>query len=262
MADIGVLLFSTPSFTVSGSVLSRLGKQGTQVVFCGEDFLPIGQLLATAHATDSYNRLALQVSASKPLRKNLWRDLVQAKIKSQAAVLQECGKAPGAITHFIKKVSSGDDTNVEAQAARVYWGELFGKAFRRRQNQADVTNILLNYGYTVLRAFAARAIISSGLNPLISVHHSAKQNPLALADDLMEPFRPLIDLRVKTLIDNNTKEIDSVAKIALVDTFTMDILRDGETTTIPNLLLTFCREYLRSLESKTVELGPPGFFKP
>src|SRR5690606_215333 len=140
-------------------------------------------------------RIEAQAAASRPMAKRLWADLVRAKVRAQAAALAEFSQPPLVLETLAKRVRSGDPVNIEAQAAQRYWPSLFGPDFRRDRS-ADGVNALLNYGYMVLRASAARAVVSAGLHPSLGIHHKSAGSSLRLADDLMEPFRPAVDILV------------------------------------------------------------------
>ena len=152
-----------------------------------------------------------QWRASQTLKKRLWKQLIQAKISGQAAVLAHVGESGKAVARYVGKVRVGDPSNVEGQAARAYWLLLFGKAFRRDRS-ADGINALLNYGYTVLRALVARHVMAAGLHPGIPLHHANAGNPMRLVDDLMEPFRPLVDVWVWRLHTDGCEQVDTHAK--------------------------------------------------
>jgi CRISPR-associated protein Cas1 len=167
-------------------------------------------------------RIDAQTAASLPARKRLWASIVRAKLEQQAAALEATGRPPMPLLALAKKVKSGDPENLEAQGARRYWISLFGESFRRDKN-ADGINALLNYGYTVLRAATARAVIAAGLHPSLGLHHSNAGNAMRLVDDLMEPFRPVIDLRVWQLKRNQEEFVTPDTKRALVLTLYDDM---------------------------------------
>jgi CRISPR-associated protein Cas1 len=160
-------------------------------------------------------RIEAQLAAKLPTHKRMWASVVRAKLEQQGAALEAAGAPSIPLKALVAKVKSGDPENVEAQGARRYWGLLFGDAFRRDQN-GDGVNGLLNYGYTVLRAATARAVIAAGLHPGIGLHHSNDGNAMRLVDDLMEPFRPVIDLKIWQLLRNGEKEVAPESKRALV----------------------------------------------
>lgn len=163
-----------------------------------------------------------QIAATLPLKKRLWKQLVQAKIIAQAAVLEAIGAPSPALIAMARRVRSGDPSNVEAQAARRYWPELLGRDFRRDRDR-DGANALLNYGYAVMRAACARAIVASGLHPTIAVHHSAGHNDFALADDLIEPFRPYVDLAVWGMLREGRDAVDGETKARLAGLLAEDL---------------------------------------
>ena len=162
------------------------------------------------------------------------------------------------LKELAKKVSSGDKENLEAQAARKYWQRLFGKDFRRNFNLQG-TNSLLNYGYAVLRAATARAIFASGLHPAIGIHHSNQENAFCLVDDLMEPFRPLVDFVVKKLVDQNgeIKELTPELKKSLTKILNLDLATSAGTTPINNCLIRLCQSFVNSLEKGEAKLDFP-----
>jgi CRISPR-associated protein Cas1 len=167
-------------------------------------------------------RLDAQIAASKPTHKRLWADIVKSKLQQQAAALEATGAPTAPLTALANKVRSGDPDNLEAQGARRYWGLLFGEDFRRNQD-GEGLNAMLNYGYTVLRAATARSVVAAGLHPTLGVFHSNEGNAMRLVDDVMEPFRPIVDLRVWQLAKQGEKYITPDTKRALVRTLYDDM---------------------------------------
>ena len=163
-----------------------------------------------------------QLSASKPLAKQLWRQIVSAKIRMQGEILHRNGREAGAFDLLARKVRSGDPDNIEAQAARRYWKALFGPGFSRDQD-AGAINGLLNYGYTVLRAIVSRAVCAAGLHPTLGIFHANRANAFALADDLMEPYRPLVDQLVLDLVAMGQTEVTPDTKQILTGIATLDL---------------------------------------
>lgn len=166
-----------------------------------------------------------QAKASAPLKKRLWQQIVQAKILAQGATLASVGAEAGGFRLLARKVRPGDPDNVEAEAARRYWPLLLGAEFRR-DTDGDGLNGLLNYGYAVLRAAAARAVMAAGLHPSLSLKHSNRGNALVLVDDLMEPFRPIVDREVHRLKAEGVSEVTSEAKGALARIMIVDLPAD------------------------------------
>ena len=172
-----------------------------------------------------------QIAASLPVQKRMWASVVRAKLQQQAAVLEACGAPDAPLNALVRKVRSGDPDNIEAQGARRYWGLLFGDGFKRDQ-KADGVNALLNYGYTILRATTARAVIAAGLHPSIGLHHSNDANAMRLVDDLMEPFRPMVDLKVRGLIRQGLFEVTPETKKALALVMCTDMQTSAGATPI------------------------------
>lgn len=168
--EIDAVLVSTPSLTWSNSALSALAGHGVPVLILGPDFNPICLFTSLVGSHDQGARIEAQAAASKPLRKRLWRDIVQAKILAQAAALDLVDGPSARLRRLGAGLRSGDPENREAQAAAVYWPALMGTEFVR-SNPAKPANALLNYGYAVLRATMARAIVAAGLHPSLSLHH-------------------------------------------------------------------------------------------
>jgi CRISPR-associated protein Cas1 len=163
-----------------------------------------------------------QARATAPLKKRLWQQIVQAKISAQGATLAAVGAEAGGFRLLTRKVRPGDPDNVEAEAARRYWPLLFGPEFRRNTD-GDGLNGLLNYGYAILRAATARAVMAAGLHPSLGLMHSNRGNALVLVDDLMEPFRPLVDREVHRLKGEGVTEVSSEGKAALARLMVIDL---------------------------------------
>lgn len=219
--DIAAVIATAHGITYSNSLLVALAERCIPLVVCGSHFRPAAILWAAEGSFEQAGRMSDQAGAAKPLKKRLWADIVSAKIRAQGATLEAVG-APHQGFHLLsRKVRSGDPENIEAQAARRYWPLLFGTDFRRDRS-ADGVNAMLNYAYTVLRAGTARAIMSAGLHPSLGLAHRQRGNAFALADDLMEPFRPVADLLVCGLhragadgVNRDTKP--ELARILLLD---------------------------------------------
>lgn len=220
--DIGALIVHAHGTTWSNHVFVKMAERGIPIVLCGSNHAPVSVIWPLEGHYAQGARLRAQIDASKPLQKQLWQKIVSAKIRMQGQVLSANGKEAGAFEMLARKVRSGDPDNTEAQAARRYWKLLFGNEFYRDRD-ADGANALLNYGYTVLRAILSRAICASGLHPTVGIFHSNRSNAFALADDLMEPYRPLIDQIVLNLIIGGETEISSAAKKALTSISTFDL---------------------------------------
>ena len=213
--DMGALILSNPAITISSSLISSCQQNNCIIVFCDSKHLPVSVLLPLSGNSLHSKVLNIQTSAKKPTKKRLWQKIVVAKIESQAKALLSCGKNSSVIESMKSRVKSGDPDNVESQASRAYWPLMFGADFRRDQ-KAEGANSLLNYGYALLRASVARALCGTGLHPALGIHHHNQYNPMCLADDLMEPFRPIVDRRVYRLWEEKMVDIDKKTKSFLL----------------------------------------------
>lgn len=215
--DIGVVLANAHALSYTNNFLTALAKRGIPLVICGSNHVPVAVLWPVESHHHQSARIDAQIHATRPLSKRLWQQIVRAKIQQQASVLAAVGKPSTLVWSLVDKVRAGDPKNVEAQAAKRYWSTLFGASFRRDQDGAGI-NSLLNYGYAVLRAATARAVISAGLHPSIGIHHSNASNAMRLVDDLMEPFRPFVDLAVHQLSYEGLVKItpDTKRRLALI----------------------------------------------
>ena len=214
LEDLGVLVLDCPTTTYTHSVITEALAAGAVIIPCGRDHLPRGLFLPQENALLT-QRVADQAAAPLPLKQRLWKQLIQAKIRHQAGALPEGSPARGKLAALVSTVRSGDPANVEAHASRLYWPALFGKTFRRRPD-GPPPNGLLNYGYMALRACVARAICAAGLHPALGLHHHNRANPFCLADDLLEPLRPVVDRRVHALVQGGLTTIEREAKTQLL----------------------------------------------
>ncbi len=224
--DIGVLILDSTELSVTTHAITSALERGVAIVFCGKNHHPEGMLLPLSSNTVHQKRFQAQIKASRPLKKNIWKAIVQSKVRCQGALLPD-GPEKTRLKVLQESVGSGDPKNSEAQAARTYWPALFGSSFRR-DRYGDRANSLLNYGYIVLRAATARAITATGLAPALGVHHISQYNPFCLADDLMEPFRPWVDARVLELHNEGEYEITKESKQHLLQVLTDRIVLNGE----------------------------------
>lgn len=256
MDDIGIVLVSGRGATYTNSLLVALAERNVPVVICNPQFLPVAWLWPlSGHHTQARN-ISAQIEAPKPLNKRLWQEIVRNKITAQSAIVDFVGGNGDALQAQAKRVRSGDPENVEAQVARRYWPMLFGPNFRRRRSNGEV-NMFLNYGYTVLRACTARAIVSSGLHPSIGIHHSNQYNDFRLADDLVEPFRALVDVTVHQLIAAGHSNMNNAVKKSLAMTVNRDVSTELGMTPVSNAMLKLAQSLARSFRERSVQLDLP-----
>ncbi len=220
--DIAALVIHGHGATWSANLTARLADRGVPIVICGSNHAPVALVWPIDGHYEQGRRMQKQAEASRPLRKRLWRELVKSKILAQADALEAIGRRSGALRDLAAKVRSGDSENIEGTAARRYWPLMMGEDFRR-DRETGGANAMLNYGYMILRAATARSILAAGLHPSLSVHHESRGSALRLADDLMEPFRPYVDVVVRNLLKTAGKELDRDAKAALVKVTTLDL---------------------------------------
>lgn len=229
--DIAAVIANAHGLSYTNNLLVALSERGAPFVLCAANHNAVGMLLPIEGNFEQSRRIEAQIAASLPTHKRLWAAVVRSKLEQQAAALEATGAPTAPLTALAAKVKSGDPENMEAQGARRYWGLLFGSDFRRDQN-APGLNALLNYGYTVLRAATARAVIAAGLHPSIGLHHSHDNNAMRLVDDVMEPFRPVIDLKVWQLKRNQEEHVNPDTKRALVRTLYDDMQSDAGATPV------------------------------
>lgn len=224
-ADLGVVVVDHPQTTYTHQALVTLVQAGASVVLCGRDHLPAAVVMPVANHTQVVTRIANQMAASRPLKKQLWRQLVVAKVRAQALNLDHDSTPRKKLLALADTVKSGDTANVEALAAKVYWRHwldttnvqaLDNETFRR-DPMAEGVNSFLNYGYAILRAAIGRAIVAAGLQPCLGLHHSRRDNAFCLADDLIEPFRPIVDDYVREMLARGHHNLSQSAKAEILE---------------------------------------------
>ncbi|HFA47476.1 MAG TPA: type II CRISPR-associated endonuclease Cas1 [Bacteroidetes bacterium] len=230
--DLGYLVLDHPQITVSYTAMQKLAANNVAVIYCNEKHLPASMLLSLdAHYTQN-ERFRIQLEASEPLKKQLWKQTVEAKIGNQAKVLQKFGGGEQPLLRFAREVKSGDPTNREGQAARHYWKKVFAPLIGpfKRERFGPPPNNLLNYGYALLRAATARALAGTGLLCTLGIHHHNRYNAFALADDIMEPYRPFVDELVMRMLTNGlpNEDLSTEDKASLLRIFAIDTKMPGQ----------------------------------
>lgn len=228
--DIGMVIIESLQVTITSSLSNALFQSGVGVIYCDEKHMPVGLSLPLEGHTQQTERFRIQLEASLPLKKNLWQQTVSAKISNQSYLLGSKGIDINNMNRWAKEVQSGDAQNHEARAAVKYWSQLFPWEGFIRDPDGLAPNFLLNYGYSILRALTARAIVSSGMLPMLGIFHKNKYNAFGLADDIMEPYRPFVDQIVLELIHNGEDyyNLTKENKIALLGIMRKDVFIDGQ----------------------------------
>lgn len=306
--DLGMLVVDHSQVSYTHSALAALVEHDAVVVICGKDHLPAGLLLPMTDHSEVVWRLHDQIAVSKPLRKQLWRQIVQAKIRAQAANLASGSPARTRLLELARTVRSGDVTNHEAQAARVFWSSWLpdeertsrgvesppltrsvseglsegvgissvgspsltlrvspeaaprhSSPFRRNADGADDINVLLNYGYSILRAAVARAIVMAGLHPAFGLQHCNRSNLFCLADDLMEPLRPLVDARVRELVRLAQTELSPITKAALLQLLTQEATTGSEAGPLMVTLHRYVASLVKCYAGESEQLEIPEY---
>ena len=227
--DIGYVILENQETSITLPLLNALADNNAAVIVCSDKFMPNAMLMNLDANSTQGETFRAQMSAKEPLKKNIWKQIVEAKIRNQASLLNKLGKDVNSLKPFYQNVKSGDPDNREGVAARLYWNELFDEDFIRFRTGPS-PNEMLNYGYTVLRAAVARALAGSGLLPCIGIFHKNRYNAFPLADDVMEPYRPFVDEIVFHLYANGENSLNKyskaeILKLLYVDTFFENVTR-------------------------------------
>lgn len=228
--DIGIVVLDSKQITITQGVIEALLENNCAIITCDEKHLPLGLLLPLAGNTIQSERFQAQIEASLPLQKQLWQQTIQYKIKNQAFVLQSARKSEVKnMFVWANDVKSGDSTNLEARAAAYYWKNLFSAVPDFTRDRYGIPpNNYLNYGYAILRAVVARALVASGLLPTLGMHHHNRYNAYCLADDVMEPYRPYVDKLVVFALPQETSELTTENKKILLSIPTLDVNIEGQ----------------------------------
>ncbi len=264
VSEIAVLLIAHPQITLSQAVLSRIAESGGCVVTIDEKFLPASMLLPIQSHFIQAERFAKQMAMTMPTRKRLWKHIVRAKIKTQGELLREIHGNDHGLIAMSGRVRTGDQGNLEAQAARKYWGLIFSdRTFRRGSGNPD-QNRHLDYGYTVLRAIVSRALCASGLHPSIGLQHKNRYDAFCLAADVMEPFRTLVDRRAYQWIKNEGPEsaFDAKTKIWMISTTTSRYLFAKENRSLFDIILRTANSLAKCISGETRDPEIPDLLLP
>lgn len=222
--DLAFLVLDNYQITLSHQLIVALQGNNVAIISCDAQHLPFGLMLPMNGHVEHSERLKVQINVSEPLRKQLWKQTVEAKISQQMLLLKKLGKEYEQMTEYLNAVKSGDSTNMEGIAAQYYWKRMYENFSREREGEAP--NNFLNYGYSIIRSIVARALVSSGLHPTIGLFHRNKYNPYCLADDIMEPYRPYVDELVYGLMNLPTRptELTTPIKAELLKLASCDVM--------------------------------------
>ncbi len=245
LEDVNSVMIENLSTTISTYTLSNLSQNGIICFICNQNHLPSGVVLPFCEHYQTLSMFENQIKLGKPLQKQLWKSVIENKIKNQNDVLNICGGADQ-LKHLQESVLSGDSTNNEAKASLIYFKELFGKSFARRDDDFSI-NAFLNYGYSIIRGFVARSIVVHGLQPFLGINHSNQFNQFNLADDLMEPFRPIVDLYVKIYLSEE-KELTSKIKYEIYNIINIDVFVDGQKNPLSYAIEQYVQSFQKSLK--------------
>lgn len=255
--DIGVLILDNREITASQALLSACFEANVAVIVCDYRHMPSGIFMPLEGNNLHSKTLAGQISADEPSKKRLWQNIISAKIRAQAKTLALAEINTSHLLALSKSVKSGDPENIEAQAARHYWQRLFGPDFRRDADAPGI-NTLLNYGYAIMRAAVARSIVGAGLHPALGIHHRNQYNAFALADDMMEPFRPSVDYIVRAITKeiSSTPELTPSMKREIIKTLGMECVIGGRTMPLIPALNLYAASVRKTLlgESRDAEI--------
>lgn len=229
--DIGIVILDNKQITITQGLMEELLENNCAIVTCDSKRMPVGLMLPLAGNTIQTERFRMQIDASLPLKKQMWQQTIEAKISNQAALLElVTGMEHKNMLKWAGSVKSGDTENMEARAAVYYWKTLFEDyPYFTRDNECDSRNALLNYGYAILRAVVARALVGGGLIPTLGIHHHNRYNAYCLADDIMEPYRPYIDkLVIEILAEEPCASISTRIKSRLLNIPVIEVCINGK----------------------------------
>jgi CRISPR-associated protein Cas1 len=264
LSELAAVLISHQRVSMTQAVLTRIALNGGIVITIDDKFLPASMLLPVqAHYVQS-ERFAKQTQMPTPLRKRLWKKIIQSKIRAQGLLLRELHGDDGGLVPMSARVQSGDKGNLESTAARRYWPLVFGNSKFRRGGMGPDQNRHLDYGYTVLRALTARALCAAGLHPSIGIWHENRYDAFSLAADVMEPFRPVVDRRVFEWIQENPADgpLDRSTRRWLLGIVTDRYLHNEEQRTLSDLLARTADGLARAICGEEERFSPPDHLSP
>ena len=260
LEDVGFVVLENPAITLSLQLIEKLNANGTAMIFCDSTHMPASMLQSFSGNQTHAEVIRAQVETTLPLKKQIWKEIVRQKILNQAELLKGREmEGHQRLFRLANEVKSGDSDNREGTAARKYWQCLIKDPTFKREREGDAPNSLLNYGYAILRAATARALVSSGLYCALGVHHRNKYNAFALADDVMEPYRPFVDRIVCQLLDEGPQDetLTPAIKQSLLKVLTVDTQINGQRSPLMVALSSTTASLSRCFVAKNSKLMLP-----
>jgi len=261
--DIGVLILDHWQITITKACLTAILSNDGVIISCNKSHHPDGIMLPISGNSIHSEILRSQVESSLPMKKQLWQQTIKSKISNQAELLKFAKTDAEPLRHYATKVRSGDPDNFEGRAAAYYWKHIFPSITDFiRDRDGMPPNHLLNYGYAILRATVARGLVSSGLHPAIGIHHRNRYNAFCLADDIMEPYRPFVDFRVCTMLDECGDVIDLVpeTKRKLLEVLGVDVMLEGERKPLQLAISRTCNSVVQCFKKEKNKILYPEFY--
>ncbi len=262
--DIGVMILDHKQITITHGLLTALLENNVALIHCNNAHHPVGLMLNLDGNTLQTQRFQAQIEASEPLKKQLWQQTIVAKINNQMALLKLLGKDVRKLEFLAGNVKSGDSDNCEARAAAYYWSVLFAGYIPdfKREREGVAPNNLLNYGYAILRAAVARALVGSGLLPTLGIFHRNQYNAYCLADDIMEPYRPFVDWVIHTIVKNGEdyNELSQSIKTQIFNVLTYDTVFDKDRSPLMVGLTKTTASLVACFEGKRRKIVYPQFY--
>lgn len=249
--DIGVVVIENQMVQATVPLLNALAANNTAVIFCDSKCMPNTMLMPLDANNTQQESYRYQIEASQPTKKRIWKEIIECKIRNQALTLDKIGKNGNILKPYYSNVLSGDSDNREGAAARIYWQQMYGQGFSRDRG-GEPPNSLLNYGYAILRAAVARALLGSGLFPAFGLFHRNRYNAFPLADDVMEPYRPFVDLAVNNLYEFSPDlELNKETKQQLAKVLVTDVELGGQHRPLEVALSITTASLVKALKDKT-----------
>lgn len=256
--DVGCVVIENQMISITIPLLNELVKNKVAVVLCDNRQMPTSLLMSLDSNSTQAESWKTQLSASEPVKKKAWKQVIEAKIRNQAILLSKNGKEGEILKPLYANVKSGDSDNREGLAAKLFWNQMFGNDFKR-EREGPPPNTLLNYGYSILRAATARALLGSGLLPNLGIFHKSRYNAFPLADDVMEPYRPYVDEIVYNLYKGGYTELCKESKIALLRVLACDVVIGKVTRPLQVALTITSASLVKFYSGEVKKLSLPRF---